>query len=81
MPLPEIGRYLALARQGDGTLPERTRIVALQRDKVVAQIASLQETLGILDFKLAHAAELQAGHAANTHERKLQVIAGGRDHG
>ena len=81
MPLPEIGRYLALARQGDGTLPERTRIVALQRDKVVAQIASLQETLGILDFKLAHAAELQAGHAANTHERKLQLIAGGRDHG
>jgi len=89
MPLPEIGRYLALARQGDGTLAERTRIVALQRDKVAAQIASLQETLGILDFKLAHAAELQAGHAAelqaghaaNTHERKLQVIAGGRDHG
>ena len=81
MPLPEIGRYLALARQGDGTLAERTRIVAVQRDKVIAQIASLQETLGILDFKLAHAAELGAGHAANTHERKLQVISGGRDHG
>jgi DNA-binding transcriptional MerR regulator len=81
MPLPEIGRYLALARQGEGTLAERTRIVAVQRERVLAQIASLQETLGILDFKLAHAAELGAEHAANTPERKLQVISGGRDHG
>lgn len=81
MPLPEIGRYLALARQGDGTLAERTRIVATQRDKVIAQIASLKETLGILDFKLAHATELAAEDAGKVHQRKLQLIPGGRDHG
>src|SRR5882762_9963199 len=44
IPLLEIGRYLSLARQGDATLPERTRIISHQRQKVIEQIAALQET-------------------------------------
>jgi DNA-binding transcriptional MerR regulator len=59
MPLSSITRYLALARQGEATLVERAAIMAGHRDKVAAQIADLQHTLEILDFKIAHAAEIE----------------------
>jgi DNA-binding transcriptional MerR regulator len=62
IPLAEIGRYLSLARQGDATLPERTGIISHQRQKVVKQIAALQETLGILDLKLSRAAGMSMAH-------------------
>jgi hypothetical protein len=38
---------------------ERAAIMAGHRDKVAAQIADLQHTLEILDFKIAHAAEIE----------------------
>jgi DNA-binding transcriptional MerR regulator len=57
MPLPQIARYLALARQGEATLPERLKIIADQRLRVLEQIAGLRDTLGILDFKLGNTIE------------------------
>jgi DNA-binding transcriptional MerR regulator len=36
MPLSEIGRYLSLARQGEATLPERMRIITVQRQLATA---------------------------------------------
>ncbi len=63
MSLPEIARYLALRRAGRETARERDRIVKEHRERVLAQIADLQSTLAILDFKIAHAAELANGTA------------------
>ncbi len=78
MPLSEIGRYLSLARQGDETLPERTRIIAVQRQKVVERIASLQETLRVLDLKLSRAAEIAKDGTALPRSG-LQIVRGGKD--
>jgi DNA-binding transcriptional MerR regulator len=84
MSLPEIGRYLALARQGDKTLAERTEIVAAQRERVVEQIAALQDTLRVLDFKLSHAAEiaaadqLRAGGSSTLQRRALRLVSGAK---
>lgn len=76
IPLAEIGRYLSLARQGDATLPERRRIISHQREKVVEQIAALQETLGILDLKLSRVAKI----AKDIPRRQagLQLVKGGK---
>ncbi len=78
MPLPEIARYLALARQGDQTLAERAEIVAVQRTRVIEQIAALQETLRILDFKLSRAAEIQGQDGSALRRRHLQLLSGGK---
>jgi DNA-binding transcriptional MerR regulator len=78
MPLSEIGRYLSLARQGEATLPERMRIITAQREKVVEQIASLQETLRVLDLKLSRAAEI-AKVATTPRRSGLQIARGGKD--
>ena len=61
MSLPEIARYLALRRAGIETTRERDEIVREHRERVLAQIADLQSTLAILEFKIAHAAELANG--------------------
>jgi len=85
-PLPEIARYLALARKGEHTLPERIKIIAAQRDRVIEQIAGLQETLRILDFKLAAGAPLIAGRAGDAlsdretalKRRALRLVSGAK---
>jgi DNA-binding transcriptional MerR regulator len=59
MPLTTITQYLLFTRQGEATLVERGLLMAGHRDKVAAQIAGLQRTLEILDFKIAHAAEIE----------------------
>jgi hypothetical protein len=74
--LPAIG--LSLARQGEATLPERMRIITMQREKVVEQIASLQETLRVLDFKLSRAAEI-AKVPITPRRSGLQIVRGGND--
>jgi DNA-binding transcriptional MerR regulator len=78
MPLSEIGRYLSLARQGEETLPERMRIITVQREKVVEQIASLQETLRVLDLKLSRAAEIAKPPTVSPRSG-LQIVRGGKD--
>jgi DNA-binding transcriptional MerR regulator len=77
MPLSEIGRYLSLARQGEATLRERMRMLTVQREKVVEQIASLQETLRVLDLKLSRAAEIAKDPTAPLRSG-LQIVRGGK---
>jgi hypothetical protein len=57
-------------------LPKRTRIISHQRQKVIEQIAALQETLDILDLKLSRAAEV----AKDIPRRRagLQIVKGGK---
>jgi len=82
MSLPEIARYLVLNRQGDAALAERTQIVAAQRERVVQQIESMQETLRILDLKLAHAARVgaEAKGGPGAPRRALKLVSGAEPH-
>lgn len=51
MPLKDIKDFLDMAIQGDETIQERLKLFIKQREAVQAQIAELQETLEILDYK------------------------------
>lgn len=50
--IKEIRRYIDLCRQGDVTIPERLQLFARRRCAVQQQMAQLQETLDLLDYKL-----------------------------
>lgn len=60
MKIQDMVRYVALFRAGDVTLTERRAILTEHRDKVQAQLVLLQETLQLLDTKLANYAQLEA---------------------
>lgn len=51
MPLKDIKDFIDMARQGDETIAARLELFLKQRKAVLAQIAELQETLEILDYK------------------------------
>lgn len=54
-------RYADLRRQGLDTAGERRRMLLEQRAVVRARIEELTGCLGILDYKIAHYAELEHG--------------------
>ena len=52
MPVREMRRYAALARDGDATEAERLRILEDHRAAVLASIAGLREALEVVDHKI-----------------------------
>ena len=50
--IKEIRQYIDLCRQGDGTIPERMQLFQHRRQAVLQQMAQLQQTLDMLDYKL-----------------------------
>ncbi|MGI5131852.1 MerR family transcriptional regulator [Pseudonocardia sp. CA-107938] len=53
MPIRDLQRYVALAEQGDATVPERQAMMLARRDAVKAQLAELQFALETIEFKIA----------------------------
>lgn len=51
MPLKEIRTYIEMAMEGDSTIEARLRMLWNRREEVRAQMADLQKTLDMLDFK------------------------------
>ncbi len=51
MKIKDIRVYINMAMQGDKTIESRLELFTRQREAVKAQMAELQETLDILDFK------------------------------
>ena len=49
--IKEIRRYMELAEAGDGTIAERKAIFEERREKLAAQIAALQQTMDLIDYK------------------------------
>lgn len=49
--IKDIKRYIDLSLSGDETIQERLELFQKQREKVMAQIADLQNTLDILNYK------------------------------
>ncbi|MGH3469959.1 MAG: MerR family transcriptional regulator [Thermocrispum sp.] len=54
-------RYADLRREGPSTAGERRRMLLEQRAVVRARIEELTGCLGVLDYKIAHYAELERG--------------------
>lgn len=49
--IKEIRAFIALAGEGDASLAQRLELFRRRRDAVARQIAELQETLALLDYK------------------------------
>lgn len=53
MPVADMVRYAELVRQGDHTFAERRQLLESTRRDVLARIAELHDTLGVLDKKIS----------------------------
>ncbi|HWG25052.1 MerR family transcriptional regulator [Actinospica sp.] len=53
MPLPVVRRYTELVRDGDGNERERLELLRGHREAVLAQMAQLQQSIDLIDFKVA----------------------------
>ena len=51
MPLKDIREFVEMAMEGDGTIGPRLDLILRQQEAVRAQMAELQKTLDILEFK------------------------------
>ena len=51
MSISDIREYIHLAMQGDGTIDQRLELFRHQRETLLRQMAELQNTLNILDYK------------------------------
>ncbi|MFC7976435.1 MerR family transcriptional regulator [Streptomyces cinereoruber] len=54
MPVADMVRYAELVRAGDHTREERRELLEATRRNVLARVTELQETLAVLDVKIAH---------------------------
>ena len=53
MPLPVIRRYTDLVRDGDGNERERLEVLRGHREAVLNQMAQLQQSIDLIDYKVA----------------------------
>ena len=65
--IKEIRRYIDLCRQGEATISQRLQLFVNRRRAVQQQMAQLQKTLDLLDYKLwfyetSEAAEIGRAH-------------------
>lgn len=54
MTVADMVRYAELVREGDATFPQRLEMFRHTREEVLARIAELQQTVAVLDCKIAH---------------------------
>ena len=59
MPLKEIRQYIQLVEQGNETYEKRTQIFERQRKVLLEQMAQLQHTLKLVDYKCWYYAKIQ----------------------
>ena len=52
MPIATMRQYVALARQGDATQPERLELLLLHRMSVVRQLEEMTASLAAIDYKI-----------------------------
>ncbi len=65
MPIREIKHFMDLAAQGDATISERLELIRQRQAMVTIQIAQLQQTLEILNYKAwYYETALKAGSCA-----------------
>ncbi len=52
MPIRDIRRYAALAREGEQTTPERLELLREHRGRVLAQLGAIQSSLTSIEIKI-----------------------------
>lgn len=52
MPIRDIQRYIALVYHGDESIPERRELLESHRENIRRQIADLQFSLAVVDYKI-----------------------------
>jgi MerR family transcriptional regulator, aldehyde-responsive regulator len=52
MPISEIKRYVALCKEGDGTMEERFHMLTAQKEKADAELKEMKKRIGLLSWKL-----------------------------
>lgn len=70
MPIKKIRQFSEWLAQGDGTLPQRYEMFLDRRREVEAQIASLQEVLGIIQYKCWYYETAIAAGTEGIHENR-----------
>ncbi|HTL41837.1 MAG TPA: MerR family transcriptional regulator [Pseudolysinimonas sp.] len=53
MPIRDIRRYTELAREGEHTTAARVALLVEHRERVLAQLTEIQQSLAAIDFKIA----------------------------
>lgn len=53
IPIETLTEYIALVQQGDQTIDARKTILIEQRERLANQMAEMQETLDLLDYKIS----------------------------
>lgn len=53
MPIRDIRRYTELAREGDQTTAARLALLVEHRERVIEQLAEIEQSLATIDFKIA----------------------------
>ena len=66
--IKEIRRYIDLCREGDATIPERLQLFVNRRRAVQQQMAQLQQTLAMLDYKLWYYETSEAAGTTAIHD-------------
>jgi len=52
MPITEVKRYIALCKEGDGTIKERFHMLTVQKEKAVVELKEMKKRIGLLAWKL-----------------------------
>ncbi|MER6458603.1 MerR family transcriptional regulator [Streptomyces sp900105245] len=79
MPVADMVRYAELVRAGESTYAERRELLESTREDVLARIAELHDTLGVLDRKISfYATEKPAPDPLRPAVDTLRPAAGGR---
>ena len=68
MPLKDIKRFVDWCMEGDHTIGQRLSLIDQQRDVVREQIAQLEQTLSILEYKHWYYETAQAAGTCSIHE-------------
>ncbi len=53
LPLPALAEYVRLSQQGDGTIPERRELLMKQKEQLIVQLKTIQNTMERLEYKIA----------------------------
>jgi DNA-binding transcriptional MerR regulator len=75
MPIARMQAYVALFRQGDGTLDERRAMLEAHGEVVRQRIAELSECLAVIEWKIENYARLSEGSGADC----VSGVTGGKE--
>ena len=53
LPLPALAEYVRLSQEGDQTIPDRRALLMKQKERLAAQLETIQKTMERLEYKIS----------------------------